>query len=57
MRRYIDLANEMIPAGYTQEETEKIKAEVEFYNNLKDEIKLKSGDALDLKSYDRRCGN
>ena len=52
VRRYIDLANEMIPAGYTQEETEKIKAEVEFYNNLKDEIKLKSGDALDLKSYD-----
>lgn len=52
VRRYIDLANEMIPAGYTQEETEKIKAEVEFYNDLKDEIKLKSGDALDLKSYD-----
>ena len=52
VRQYIDLANEMIPAGYTQEETEKIKAEVEFYNNLKDEIKLKSGDALDLKSYD-----
>lgn len=52
VRRYIDLANEMIPAGYTQEEAANIKRQVDFYNDLKDEIKLKSGDALDLKLYD-----
>jgi type I restriction enzyme R subunit len=52
IRRYIDLANEMIPAGYTHEEASGIKKQVDFYNDLKDEIKLKSGDALDLKLYD-----
>jgi len=52
VRRFIDIANEMTQAGYTQEEAAKIKCQVDFYNNLKDEIKLKSGDALDLKLYD-----
>ncbi len=52
VRRYIDLANEMLQAGYTQAEAEQIKKQVEYYNDLKDEIKLKSGDALDLKYYD-----
>ena len=45
VRRYIDIANEMPAAGYMKEESEHIK-------DLKDEIKLKSGDALDLKFYD-----
>jgi len=52
VRRYIDLANEMKQAGYSNDETVSIKKQVDFYNNLKDEIKLKSGDALDLKFYD-----
>jgi type I restriction enzyme R subunit len=52
VRRYIDLANEMKQAGYSNDETASIKKQVDFYNNLKDEIKLKSGDALDLKFYD-----
>lgn len=52
VRRYIDIANEMAAAGYTQKEAETIKQQVEYYNNLKDEIKLKSGDYIDLKSYD-----
>ena len=52
VRRYVDIANEMTQAGYTQEEASQIKKQVDFYNDLKDEIKLKSGDALDLKLYD-----
>lgn len=52
VRRYIDIANEMEKAGYTKEEAAEIKCEVDFYNDLKDEIKLKSGDVLDLKLYD-----
>ncbi len=52
VRRYIDLANEMEKSGYTKEEAAKIKRQVDFFNDLKDEIKLKSGDALDLKLYD-----
>jgi type I restriction enzyme, R subunit len=52
VRRYIDLANEMKQAGYNKDEAADIKKQVDFYNDLKDEIKLKSGDALDLKFYD-----
>ena len=52
VRRYIDLANEMEAAGFTAEESVDIKKQVDYYNDIKDEIKLKSGDALDLKYYD-----
>ena len=52
VRRYIDLANEMTAAGYTKEKAEQIKQQVDYFNDLKDEIKLKSGDTLDLKLYD-----
>ena len=52
VRRYIDLANEMETAGFTAEEAADIKKQVDYYNDIKDEIKLKSGDALDLKYYD-----
>ena len=52
VRKYIDLANEMESAGYTVEEAAEIKKQVDYYNDIKDEIKLKSGDALDLKYYD-----
>lgn len=52
VRRYIDIANEMQQAGYTIEEAEDIKKQIDYYNDIKDEIKLKSGDALDLKYYD-----
>jgi type I restriction enzyme R subunit len=52
VRRYIDIANDMAKAGYSPTEAAEIKKQVDFYNDLKDEIKLKSGDALDLKFYD-----
>ena len=52
VRKYIDLANEMESAGYNAEEAAEIKKQVDYYNDIKDEIKLKSGDALDLKYYD-----
>lgn len=52
VRRYIDIANDMAKAGYSPAEAAEIKKQVDFYNDLKDEIKLKSGDALDLKFYD-----
>lgn len=52
VRRYIDIANDMTKAGYSIAEAAEIKKKVDYYNDLKDEIKLKSGDALDLKFYD-----
>jgi type I restriction enzyme R subunit len=52
VRSYANLANEMEEAGYTAGEVETIKAEVKFYDNLRDEVKKHSGDAIDLKMYE-----
>jgi type I restriction enzyme R subunit len=52
VRAYADIANEMTTAEYTVTETDKIKAEVTFYENLRNEVKLHSGDAVDLKQYE-----
>lgn len=52
IRAYAGIANEMEPAGYTQEEAEAIKSEVTFYTALRDEIKIASGEVIDLKAYE-----
>ena len=52
VRRYINIANEMTRAGYSAEEAAEIKKQVDYYNSIKDAIKLRSGDALDLKRFD-----
>lgn len=52
VRAYATLASEMIEAGFSKKEAEKIKNEVEYYENVKDEIKLASGDYIDLKAYE-----
>ena len=52
VRAYANLASEMAEAGYTEAEAEAIKKEVTFYENLRNEVKLHSGDAIDLKMYE-----
>lgn len=52
VRAYANLANEMTEAGYTEAEAAAIKAEVTFYENLRSQVKLHSGDAIDLKQYE-----
>lgn len=52
IRAYADIANEMDKIGYSTEQAEKIKQEVDFYANLRDTIKIASGDKLDLKSFE-----
>jgi type I restriction enzyme, R subunit len=52
VRAYSNLANEMIEAGYKTTEATKIKNEVKYYSNLRDMIKLASGDKIDLKAYE-----
>lgn len=52
VRAYADIASEMAEAGYSQAEAEAIKKEVTFYENLHTEVKLHSGDAIDLKRYE-----
>ena len=52
VRAYADIASEMDEAGYTAAEAEAVKKEVSFYENLRNEVKLHSGDAIDLKQYE-----
>lgn len=52
IRAYANLASEMEEAGYTEAQATTIKAEVSFYENLRNEVKLHSGDAIDLKQYE-----
>ncbi len=52
VRAYANVANEMNAAGYSTAEAQKIKAEVVYYENVSQEIKLASGDYVDLKAYE-----
>ena len=52
VRAYANIADEMAEAGYTETQAEAIKMQVTFYENLRNEVKLHSGDAIDLKQYE-----
>ncbi len=49
---YSNLANEMPEAGYNKNEASRIKNEVTHYLGVRNEIKLASGDHIDLKAYE-----
>ena len=42
----------MMEAGYTPDQIEQIKAEVDHASKLRDEVRLSSGDYIDLKAYE-----
>jgi type I restriction enzyme R subunit len=52
IRAYADIANEMRGAGYTPEEIKQIMKDVKHYENVRAEVKLASGDYIDLKAYE-----
>jgi len=52
IRAYADIANEMRQAGYSPEEIEQIKTDVKHYEYVRGEIKISSGDAIDLKAHE-----
>ena len=52
VRAYANLANEMIDVGYTEAQAQEIRDEVRHYENVSQEIKLASGDYVDLKAYE-----
>lgn len=52
LRAYANLANELEDAGYTAEQAKAIKEEVEHFNKVREEIKLISGDYVDMKKYE-----
>jgi len=49
---YSNLANEMKDAGYSKKEALKIKDEVSHYMDTRKEMKLASGDYIDLKAFE-----
>lgn len=52
VQAYSNLANDMAEAGYSKNETTQIKNQVTHYVDVRNEIKLASGDHIDLKAYE-----
>lgn len=52
IRAYANIAGEMEAAGYSATEAEIVQREVEMFEKLRMEIKLASGDYIDLKVYE-----
>lgn len=52
IRCFGSLANELEEAGYRAKEISEIKDEVDHFTKVRDEVKLASGDYIDLKAYE-----
>jgi len=52
LRVYADIANDMEQAGYSKDQTEIIAKETTHYEQVRTEIRLASGDHIDLKRYE-----
>ena len=52
IRAYAGIANEMAQAGYSEDEARAIRDEVAHYEAARQEVKLASGDYIDLKMYE-----
>lgn len=52
IRAFANVANELPQAGFTTAEAEQIRAEVAYYEKVRDEVKLASGDLVDMKRFE-----
>ena len=52
IRAFAAITGELKEAGYTQKEINAVKAEVNHYKNACREVKVTSGDLIDLKDYE-----
>ena len=52
LRAFSSLANEMEAAGYSRTEAQEIRSEVNHFEKVRSEVKLASGDYIDLKMYE-----
>ena len=52
IRCFANIASELEEAGYTKNEIAAIKREVDHFTKVRDEVKLASGDYIDLKAYE-----
>lgn len=52
LRAYAAIANELEEAGYSPDECNAIADEVDYFEKVRTEVKLASGDYIDLKMYE-----
>ncbi len=52
LRAFANLANELEEAGYTMPEIATLKTEVDHFDKVRNEVKLASGDYIDLKMFE-----
>lgn len=52
LRAYANIANEMSQAGYNAQQINSIRDEVAHYEKVRDEVKLNSGDLVDMKRFE-----
>lgn len=52
LRAYANLANEMREAGYSDAQATEIRSEVDHYEKVREEVRLASGDYVDLKMFE-----
>jgi len=52
IRAFANIANELPEAGFTVADAERIRVEVAHYETVRDEVKLASGDLLDMKRFE-----
>ncbi len=52
VRAFAELANELGEAGYSSGEIDALKTDVDHYEKARNEVKLASGDYIDLKMYE-----
>lgn len=52
IRSYANIADEMSEAGYSTDEIETIKNKINKYLKLREEIRMASGEKLDMKTYE-----
>lgn len=52
VRAYSNIANEMVETGYSKDEIIQLKNDTKYFENVRKEIQLASGDYVDLKQYE-----
>lgn len=52
LRAYANIADELGRAGYKEKEIEQIKADIKYFEHIREIVQLASGDYVDLKQYE-----
>ena len=52
LRAFVNIANEMPDAGYSAQDVDLIRAEVAHFEKVRDEVKLASGDLVEMKRFE-----